>query len=137
MSRPGPAPAPDFRRPPYDESKVRAVGCPHCGAKSGKRCLTSNGQIVRYGFHMRRKAVPYPRYGENKKGLAAPQFDADEVKCVRCGEDGVTAPHRAPFRADIDPPGCAVCIQEVWAEATASPSATPSPRSEPLHAAAG
>jgi len=101
----------------YDESRVRAVGCPHCGEASGKRCRTDKNKIISNNYHMARKAVVYPRFAKNKQGVAAPKFERAPVRCAMCRETDRTAPGRAPFRTDVDPPGCAVCMEEAWTRA--------------------
>jgi ribosomal protein L37E len=100
---------------PYDEARVRAMQCPHCGAASGRRCRTSQGNIIPNGYHARRKAEAYPGFNSGKRGMVPAAFEVTQVACTRCGETAATAPHRGPFRSDIDPPGCTVCIGDVWA----------------------
>ena len=108
--------------PPYDEARVRALACPRCKATSGNRCRTNKDKIMPHGYHMLRKAEAYPRFGKKRRGMVQATEPTEQVRCSRCLETGKTAPHRGPFRADIDPPGCAVCIAEVWgAAARASP----------------
>ena len=96
----------------YDEYRVRAVPCPHCGAASGEPCRTDKGRITT--THTPRKAIVYPRF-RKRRGARPKRHDAPELKCAACGATPASHPGHAPFHA-FDPPACNVCLSQVWRE---------------------
>ena len=58
-----------------EDRAIIKFACPHCGAKSGKPCITRTGKRFTGGFHLLRKGKVFPEMVKPGRGKPTAKYN--------------------------------------------------------------